>query len=127
MCVRGRSRCRSQRHGWPALRLGSPKVRHQLLRSVAVAKRIIPQRELRNQIGEILRAAEAGTEFTVTVRGRPVARLGPPDGGGQRAVEVPADAVRRILAEAPVDDGFAADISGLRDAEPPADDPWPHA
>jgi len=37
----------------------------------------IPQRELRNHVGEILRDAEAGTEFTITVRGRPVARLGP--------------------------------------------------
>lgn len=37
----------------------------------------IPQKELRNNIGEILRRAEAGEEFTVTVSGRPVARLGP--------------------------------------------------
>jgi prevent-host-death family protein len=37
----------------------------------------IPQKELRNNIGEVLRRAEAGEEFTVTVAGRPVARLGP--------------------------------------------------
>jgi prevent-host-death family protein len=37
----------------------------------------IPQKELRNSVGEILRRAEAGEEFTVTVAGRPVARLGP--------------------------------------------------
>lgn len=37
----------------------------------------IPQRELRNNIGEILRRAEGGEELTVTVAGRPVARLGP--------------------------------------------------
>ena len=37
----------------------------------------IPQKELRNNVGEVLRRAEAGEEFTVTVSGRPVARLGP--------------------------------------------------
>jgi prevent-host-death family protein len=37
----------------------------------------IPQKELRNNVGEILRRAEAGEQFTITVAGRPVARLGP--------------------------------------------------
>ena len=37
----------------------------------------IPQKELRNNVSEVLRQAEAGEEFTVTVAGRPVARLGP--------------------------------------------------
>jgi prevent-host-death family protein len=37
----------------------------------------IPQKELRNNIGEVLRRAEAGEEMTITVSGRPVARLGP--------------------------------------------------
>jgi prevent-host-death family protein len=37
----------------------------------------VPQRELRNNSGELLRRAEAGEEFTVTVAGRPVAQLGP--------------------------------------------------
>lgn len=37
----------------------------------------IPQKELRNNVGEILRRAEAGEEFNVTVSGRPVAQLGP--------------------------------------------------
>ena len=37
----------------------------------------IPQKELRNNIGEVLRRAEAGEEFTITVAGRPVAQLGP--------------------------------------------------
>lgn len=37
----------------------------------------IPQKELRNNIGEILRRAEAGEEITITVAGRAVARLGP--------------------------------------------------
>lgn len=38
---------------------------------------IIPQKELRNHIGEVLRRAEAGEQFTITVSGRPVAALGP--------------------------------------------------
>jgi prevent-host-death family protein len=37
----------------------------------------IPQKELRNQVGEVLRRAEAGEHFTITVSGRPVAELGP--------------------------------------------------
>jgi prevent-host-death family protein len=37
----------------------------------------IPQKELRNNVAEVLRRAESGEEFTVTVAGRPVARLGP--------------------------------------------------
>ncbi len=89
-----------------------------------MTERIIPQRELRNHIGEILRQAEAGTEFTVTVRGRPVARLGPPDRGGQRVTDVSAERLQRMLAETPVDDSFAADITGLRAGEAPAEDPW---
>lgn len=38
---------------------------------------IIPQRELRNRISAVLRAAEQGATYTVTVDGRPVAELGP--------------------------------------------------
>jgi prevent-host-death family protein len=37
----------------------------------------IPQKELRNHIGEVLRRAEAGEHITITVSGRPVAQLGP--------------------------------------------------
>ena len=37
----------------------------------------IPQRELRNDAGAVLRRAEAGEVFTITVDGRPVAQLGP--------------------------------------------------
>jgi prevent-host-death family protein len=37
----------------------------------------IPQKELRNNVGEVLRRAEAGERITVTVAGRPVAELGP--------------------------------------------------
>jgi prevent-host-death family protein len=87
-----------------------------------MADRTIPQRELRNNIAGILREAEAGTEFTITVRGRPVAKLGPP-AEDRRRVSVPADAVRAKLTTTPVDPDFAADIARLRELEAPADDP----
>jgi prevent-host-death family protein len=38
---------------------------------------VIPRKELRNNVGDVLRRAEAGEKFTVTVAGRPVAHLGP--------------------------------------------------
>ncbi len=37
----------------------------------------IPQKELRNRVGEVLRRVEAGETLTVTVAGRPVAELSP--------------------------------------------------
>lgn len=37
----------------------------------------IPQKELRNQVGEVLRRVEAGETLTITVAGRPVAELSP--------------------------------------------------
>jgi len=89
-----------------------------------VSERIIPQRDLRNRIGEILREAEAGTEFTVTVRGRPVARLGPANLASERTVDVASERVRKLLAATPVDDSYATDILSLRDAEAPAENPW---
>jgi prevent-host-death family protein len=89
--------------------------------------RTIPQRELRNNIGEILREAEAGTEFTITVRGRPVARLGPAERPRVRTVDVDPDTVLAILANTPVDNAFRADIDELRRREDPIDDPWKRA
>jgi prevent-host-death family protein len=38
---------------------------------------VIPISELRDNIDDVLRRAEAGEEFTITVAGRPVAQLGP--------------------------------------------------
>ena len=37
----------------------------------------IPQKQLRNNVSDVLRRAEAGEEITITVAGRAVARLGP--------------------------------------------------
>ena len=42
-----------------------------------MAMATVPQKELRNHVGEVLRRAEAGEEITITVSGRPVAKLGP--------------------------------------------------
>jgi prevent-host-death family protein len=37
----------------------------------------IPQRELRNRVSDVLRRAQQGEHFLITVDGRPVAELGP--------------------------------------------------
>lgn len=92
-----------------------------------MAGRTIPQRELRNNIGEILREAEAGIEFTITVHGRAVARLGPPERGLERRLDVDAGSIGRLLADTPVDPRFAQDIAALRGREAPVGDPWPDA
>jgi prevent-host-death family protein len=52
----------------------------RMLRSTSATVLImatIPQKELRNNVGEVLRRAEAGEQITITVAGRPVAQLGP--------------------------------------------------
>lgn len=90
-----------------------------------MGSRTIAQRELRNNIGEILREAEAGTDFTITVRGRPVARLVAADKPAARAVDVDAATIRRLLAETPVDEAFAAELAEMRRLEAPVGDPWP--
>jgi len=73
-----------------------------------VSDRTIPQRELRNNVAAILREAEAGQTFTVTVRGRPVARVVPPENVGRR-VDVDRESILRILAM-PLDDELARDL-----------------
>jgi prevent-host-death family protein len=83
-----------------------------------MADRTIPQRELRNNVGAVLRDAEAGSTFTVTVRGKPVARVVPLEEGPRRFVD--AETLREIL-RMPIDDQYAADIEGL---EEPIGDPW---
>jgi prevent-host-death family protein len=87
-------------------------------------KRTIPQRELRNDVAAVLREAEAGTEFTVTVRGRAVARLGPVSEhpGPRRYVD--RETLRSAFAATPVDGGWADDLADMRATEPPVDDPW---
>lgn len=90
-----------------------------------MAPRVIAQRELRNNIGQVLRDAEAGTQFAITVRGRVVATLGPAREDDVPRTDVGADVIARLLERTPVDDGFAADLERLRELEVPAGDPWP--
>lgn len=77
----------------------------------------IPQRELRNRSGEILRAAEAGQQFTITVDGRPVAILGPL----RRRQWVPRAEIEKILAT-PTDESMLDDIKAFDSSGPR--DPW---
>jgi prevent-host-death family protein len=77
----------------------------------------IPQKMLRNEIGEILRRAEAGEEFTITVSGRPVAQLGPLDDRRQWV----AAATLEDLWKLPVDENLADD---LREFDIALRDPW---
>lgn len=90
---------------------------------------VIPQRDLRNKVSEILRRAEQGERFTVTVSGRPVAELGPLGGNGPvpRAPQqgAPWETLNEIIAATPVDPGFAEDIRRMREEDlENSRDPW---
>lgn len=87
-----------------------------------MADRTIPQRELRNNVAAILRAAEAGETFTVTVRGRPVARVVPPGDPQKPRSDVDRATLLRILETTPIDTELAAELDA---AEEPVGDPWP--
>jgi prevent-host-death family protein len=71
--------------------------------------KIIPDHELQEHGDEILRQAEAGQEFTITVEGRPVAVLRPV----QRRQWVPREELLRILQTQEPDPTFFDDISFL--------------
>jgi len=73
---------------------------------------IIPQRELRNDISAVLRRAEHGESFTITVNGRPVAELGPLQQNRQQPASLDS-----ILARTPVDDNWSAELRAARDEE----------
>lgn len=81
------------------------------------AMRTIPQRELRNSSGEILRAAERGEQFTITVDGRPVALLGPL----RKRNWVPRAIVEEIF-DSPTDESLLDDVKTFDNSEPR--DPW---
>ena len=76
--------------------------------------RTIPQRELRNNVGRVLREVEAGARLRITVDGRPVADL-VPTRDDLRTFVSRADIIR-LLARAPLDHGFAQDVAPLTDA-----------
>lgn len=76
----------------------------------------IPQKELRNNVGEVLRRAEGGERLTVTVSGRPVAELGP-----IRSRSWVPTAELEDLWRLPVDADLKADLERFDAA---LEDPW---
>jgi len=82
--------------------------------------RTIAQRELRNHSGEILREAEAGQQFAITVDGRPVAVLGP----YQKRQWVPKAEILKILRSQTPDPTFFQDLEGMGGALSDLEDPW---
>ncbi len=75
---------------------------------------VIPQRELRNNAGEVLRRAEAGEVFTVTVNGRPVAQLAPlPEEAPKGSVE----AINAAFRDLPPDPEWLAEHLADRQAD----------
>lgn len=83
---------------------------------------VIPARELRNNVSDVLRRAEAGEEMTVTVSGRPVARLVPLD---PRPRFLPTDDLLRSLDGHRADPGLAAELREmLPDTTDDIRDPW---
>ena len=70
---------------------------------------VIPQRELRNNVSDVLRRAEAGEDFEITVDGRPVARL--TGIVGRRRFVPAADFMRLFDIAGPKDTTFFADVS----------------
>lgn len=83
----------------------------------------IAQRELRNRVGSVLRRAERGERFTITVSGRPVAELGPLPGARPPAAP---GRLAAILAETPVDAAWTEDLRAMREEDDAAaGEPWP--
>jgi prevent-host-death family protein len=76
----------------------------------------IPQKELRNNVADVLRRAEAGEEITITVAGRPVAQLGPTE--RRRWV---SGAALRALWQTPAPAALSKDLEGFPAA---LDDPF---
>ena len=72
--------------------------------------REIPQRDLRNNVSAVLREVEAGSSLRVTVRGRPVADLVPIRA---KKLSLSPDEVRRLVADAPLDVAFLADVDAV--------------
>ena len=71
----------------------------------------IPQKELRNQVGEVLRRVESGESLTVTVAGRPVAELSP----APRRRWVTGSALAAVW-RGPAPHGLAEDLCQLESA-----------
>lgn len=76
----------------------------------------IPQRELRNRVSDVLRRAQQGEHFLITVDGRPVAELGP----HRPRRWVARDRLRSLMAEPAV----PALLDDLRRLEGDLGDPF---
>ena len=76
----------------------------------------IPQKELRNQVSEVLRRVEAGETLTVTVAGRPVAELTPV----RKHRWVSGPALERVWT-GPAPQGLEDDLAGM---EASVDNPY---
>jgi len=74
----------------------------------------IAQRELRNDVGRVLRRVEGGERLRITVDGRPVADLIPISTG--RRTFVPREELEALLADAPLDRGFTDDLDAITGA-----------
>lgn len=79
----------------------------------------VPARDLRNDTSGVLRRAQAGEEVVITVRGRPVARLGPLPATERRPM--PRAELARRLRTAQADPGLRDDLARL--AGDTTDDP----
>jgi prevent-host-death family protein len=77
----------------------------------------IPQKELRNNVAEVLRRAEAGEDFTITVAGRPVAKLS----AARTRQWVPGGQLTELW-KAPPDTTLIGDLEALGGG---LVDPWP--
>jgi prevent-host-death family protein len=80
----------------------------------------IAQRELRNQSGEILRQAEAGEQFTITVDGRPVAVLGP----CPKRQWVPREEFLKAFRGLPPDPSLMDELREMDGIQDELTDPW---
>jgi prevent-host-death family protein len=69
----------------------------------------IAQRELRNHSGEILREAEKGARFLITVEGRPIAMLSP----YPKRQWVPKAEIVKLLRTGKTDPSFFEDVAEL--------------
>lgn len=77
---------------------------------MAIPTREIPQRDLRNHVGEALREVEQGATLRVTVRGRPVADLVPI--AEDRAPRFASRAaMQRLLGRIQPDPDFRRDVT----------------
>ncbi|MDH6180280.1 prevent-host-death family protein [Microbacteriaceae bacterium SG_E_30_P1] len=79
-------------------------------------------RELKQNPSAVVARAERGETITITVQGRPAARLVPIEVTRRRWV--PADELAAALAEVPADaTGWAEEAYAIRDGDPLVD-PW---